>query len=294
MKLPTFLIVGVQKAGTTSIYGYLKQHPQVYMSPIKETNFLRRDWEKYTEGRPKIDTWEKYCELFQDVKDEIAIGEASPSYLFNYKSSSEMILRYLPNIKMIAILRNPVERAYSDYLMHLRDGINIGNVLPLSKQAQFHANTSFTIRRGFYYNPVKHYFDIFGKEKLKVVLYDDLCKNSLAMMQDIYQFIGVDNTFNPNTSKRQQAAGVPKNQAFNNLLQTKNPIRTAISSVLKLAIPLEVRQKVRSRLIKLNLGGKELIPLSSEDRKVLTDLYREDILQLQDLIHRDLSSWLKM
>ncbi len=299
MKLPTFLIVGVQKAGTTSIYGYLKQHPQVYMSPVKETNFFSTDWEKQTEkksntGKKKrINSWDKYCELFQNVKDEIAIGEASPNYLANYKTSSEMIQRYLPDAKMIAILRNPVDRAYSDYLMHVRDAINVGKVRSLREQAQFHAETSSTIKKGFYYTPVKHYFDTFGKEKLKIVLYDDFCRDSLGVMQDIYKYIGVDNTFNPDTSKKQQTAAIPKNQTFNNLLQTKNPIRTAISSVLKVAVPLELRQKIRSSLIKLNSGGKELMPLSSEDHKLLTELYREDILKLQYLIQTDLSSWLK-
>lgn len=304
MKLPTFLIVGVQKAGTTSIYGYLKQHPQVYMSPIKETNFFGTDWEKKKEEkreenlntgkRRKIDSWEKYCELFLNVQDEIAIGEVSPNYFDNYQTSSKMILRYVPDVNMIAILRNPVDRAYSDYLMHLRDGINVGKIRSLSEQAKFHAHTSSTIKKGFYYAPVKHYFDTFGQEKLKIILYDDLCKDSLGVMQEIYQFLGVDDKFNPDTSKRQQTATIPKNQALNNLLQTKNPIRKAVSSTLKLLMPLEMRQKLRSSLIKLNSGGKELMPLSLEERKLLTDLYREDILKLQDLIQKDLSSWLKI
>ncbi|MEQ8956354.1 MAG: sulfotransferase, partial [Coleofasciculus sp. C2-GNP5-27] len=77
MKLPTFLIIGVQKAGTTSIYNYLKQHPQIYMSPVKETNFLEKNWEELeTQRKAKIDTFEKYCQLFEGVTDEIAIGEA--------------------------------------------------------------------------------------------------------------------------------------------------------------------------------------------------------------------------
>ncbi|NEQ38135.1 MAG: sulfotransferase [Okeania sp. SIO3I5] len=302
MKLPTFLIIGVQKAGTTSIYGYLTEHPQVYMSPRKETNFFCVDREKKPEenrerkpwmgNKTRIDTWEKYCELFIDVKDEIAVGEASPNYLVRYQISSEMIKNYLPDVKMIAILRNPVDRAYSDYLMHLRDGINAGKLRSLSEQVKFHSETSSTIKKGLYYTPIKHYFDTFGQEKLKIFLYDDLTKDSVKMMQEIYRFIGVDDTFNPDTSKRKQSAAVPKNQTLNNLLQTRNPIRTAISSTLKLAMSLEMRQKLRSGLVNLNSGGKELQPLSSEERQLLTDFYREDILKLQDLIQRDLSSWL--
>ncbi|MDJ0516300.1 MAG: sulfotransferase [Trichodesmium sp. MO_231.B1] len=294
MKLPTFLVVGIEKAGTTSIYQYLNQHPQVYMSPVKETNFLERDWENF-QGKPnpkRIDTWEKYSNLFSNVQDEIAIGEVSPNYLFHYKSSSERIIKYVPDVKIIAILRNPVDRAYSDYLMHLRDSINVEKVRSLTEQVQFRADTSFTLKKGFYYTPVKYYFDTFGKERVKIYLYNDLSENSSAMMQDMYQFIGVNSDFTPDTSERQQVAAVPKNQSLNNLMKTKNPVRAAVSSVLKVVMPLEMRQKLRSSLVNLNSGGKELKPLSSEERQLLIDFYREDILKLQDLIQRDLSSWL--
>ncbi|MGD1703138.1 sulfotransferase family protein [Dapis sp. BLCC M229] len=294
MKLPNFLVVGIEKAGTTSIYQYLNQHPQVYMSPVKETNFLERDWENF-QGKPnpkRIDTWEKYSNLFNNVQDEIAIGEVSPNYLFHYKSSSERIIKYVPDVKMIAILRNPVDRAYSDYLMHLRDSINVEKVHSLTEQVKFRADTSFTLKKGFYYTPLKYYFDTFGKERVKIYLYNDLSEDSSAMMQDMYQFIGVNSDFTPDTSERQQVAAVPKNQSLNNLIKTKNPVRAAVSSVLKVVMPLEMRQKLRSSLVNLNSGGKELKPLSSEERQLLTDFYREDILKLQDLIQRDLSSWL--
>ncbi|MEM1172990.1 MAG: sulfotransferase domain-containing protein [Cyanobacteria bacterium P01_H01_bin.35] len=294
MKLPTFLVVGIEKAGTTSIYQYLNQHPQIYMSPVKETNFLERDWENF-QGKPnskRIDTWEKYCNLFNNVQDEIAIGEVSPNYLFHYKSSSQRIIKYVPDVKMIAILRNPVDRAYSDYLMHLRDSIEVEKIRSLTEQVKFRADSSFTIKKGLYYTPVKHYFDTFGKERIKIYLYNDLSEDSTTMIQDMYQFIGVNSNFTPETSERQQVAAVPKNQSLNNLIKTKNPVRTAVSSVFRVVMPPEMRQKLRSGLIKLNSGGKELKPLSSEERKILTDFYREDILKLQDLIQRDLSSWL--
>ena len=92
MKLPTFLVIGIEKAGTTSVDNYLKQHPQVYMSPVKEPNFLERDWEhadlsKMKPKQNRIDTFEKYCNLFGDVTEEKAIGEVSPNYLFHYQES---------------------------------------------------------------------------------------------------------------------------------------------------------------------------------------------------------------
>ncbi|NES20105.1 MAG: sulfotransferase [Symploca sp. SIO3E6] len=293
MRLPTFLIIGVQKAGTTSIYEYLRQHPQVYMSPVKETNFLEKDWSKIPPNprkKKKIDTFEKYCQLFQNVTDEIAIGEASPNYLFHYQSSAELIQHYLPQAKMIAILRNPSERAHSDYLMHIREGINEG--ISLAEQIKLRANSSFTIRKGFYYTPIKHYYETFGREKIKVYLYEDLCNNPVALMQDMYQFIGVDDNFCPDTAKKYQVAQVPKVKLVNTILRKQNLPRTIVASVLRYLLPLTLRQSIRSRLIKLNSTNKTQAPLSPEDRQQLVALYREDILQLQDLIHRDLSSWL--
>ncbi|HBE17786.1 MAG TPA: sulfotransferase [Cyanobacteria bacterium UBA11149] len=299
MNLPNFLILGVQKAGTTSIYNYLRQHPQVYMSPVKETNFLERDWEKenprlenkYKEG--KIDSFEKYCHLFANVTDEIAIGEVSPNYLFNYQSSSELIQRYIPHAKLIAILRHPVERAYSDYLMNIRDGVHKGNHTNFSDQIKFRSDRSFPIRKGFYYTPLNYYFDKFSPEQIKVFLYEDLCQDPVSLLQNIFRFIGVDDSFIPDISQKAQVAKVPKSNFLNNLIKTKNPIRKAIASGMGSIFPLEIRHKIRDSIIQMNSQEKTANPLSSKDRQELINLYREDIIKLQDLIHRDLSGWLK-
>ncbi|MEM9539150.1 MAG: sulfotransferase [Cyanobacteria bacterium P01_E01_bin.42] len=293
MKLPTFLIIGVEKSGTTSIYNYLKQHPQVYMSPLKETNFLERDWEDNKNARKaRIITIEAYEELFKDVTDEIAIGEASPNYLFHYKTSTPKIEQYLPDVKMMAILRHPIQRAYSDYLMHIRDAINIGQVKTLSEQVKTSGNSSFTLRKGLYYEPVKYFFDRFGRDRVQIYLYDDLSQNSEAFMQEIYRFLEVDTRFQTDTSKRAQTAAVPKNQFLNRLIKTKNPVRSAIASSLKLVFSQEMRENIRNTLIRFNSQDKGAIPLTPEEKQMLQDYYREDILKLQDLLNRDLSAWL--
>lgn len=294
MKFPNFLIVGVQKAGTTSIYNYLNEHPQVYMSPIKETNFLEKDWETIDPElckKQKIRTIEEYSQLFQDVKDEIAIGEASPNYLFHYQTSIARIQRYVPNAKLIVILRDPAERAYSDYLMHIRDCVGYRS---LSEQIQYSAHKSFILRKGFYYEPLKHYIDTFGSEKIKVYLYGDLCKSPFEFMKDMYQFLGVDDTFRADVSKKAQVAQIPKNQIVNNLLRKQNPIRSSVAGIAKFVFPTEVRQNIRNRLIKLNSQDKKQLHLLAQERQQLVELYREDILKLQDLIKKDLSLWLQV
>ncbi|MEL6221801.1 MAG: sulfotransferase [Cyanobacteria bacterium J06627_8] len=299
MTLPTFLGIGVEKSGTTSIYHYLSQHPEIFMSPIKETNFLEQDWENgltqtHRATDKRIDTFEKYQHLFNQAGDAKAVGEISPNYLFHYESSSKRIQRYVPKAKMIAILRDPVERAFSDYLMHVRDVINGGHPTPLAEQARYKAETSFTIRKGFYYTPLKCFIHTFGADRIKICLYEDLCQTPVKMMQDIYQFLEVDPSFVPDISKRAQVAQIPRSTAINQVLRTKNPLRASAASLLKRLIPLETRQRIRTRLINMNSQTKEAITLSSDDRSVLAALYKDDIQNLQDLIHRDLSGWLQV
>ncbi len=294
MTTPNFLIIGVQKAGTTSIYNYLKQHPQIYMSPVKETNFLEQDWNQASsktkaKNRYQIDNWEKYCQLFQGVKDEIAIGEASPNYLFHYQSSSERIAHYLPEAKMIAFLRNPIDRAYSDYLMHIRDELD--QQLTIAETVQQRPR-SFMLRKGLYYTQIKHFIDTFGKEKIKVYLYDDFCQKPLAIMQDFYRFLGVDDSFCPDMSCKVQTAQVPKSRWVNKLLRKQNPLRKSAANLLGLFLPEKSRQNLRSSLINLNAGDKNKLALTEQDRKHLQEYYREDILKLQDLLATDLSLWL--
>ena len=298
MVLPNFLIFGVQKSGTTSIYSYLEQHPQVYTSPRKETNFFCRALDKGEPsaeeqltpgGRKRILTLEDYEALFDGATDEVAIGEASPNYLFRHEQAVPGIKEYMPDVKLIAVLRNPVERAYSDYLMHVRQVV--GSRKSLAEQLESNAHSSHTLLKGRYYEGMKHFLEAFGPEQVKVFLYDDLRKDSAALMREMYGFIGVDADFEVDTGRKQQQAQIPKNQSVNKLLQTKNPMRSLAGSLLRKVMPEKRRQQLRSRLIAANSTGKEALPLSDHDRQQLQDYYRDDVRQLQDLIGRDLSVW---
>lgn len=305
MPLPNFLIIGVQKAGTSSIYEYLKQHPDVYMSPLKETNFLSRDWsledpvkqaqrnqQLRAQGRRDcVDSIEKYRDLFDGVTTETAIGEASPNYLFRSQKAIAQIQKYVPEAKLIAILRNPVDRAYSDYLMHMREEIDDES---LSQQiARYHHHQSFTILKGFYGQQLGLYWQQFDPTKIKVYLYDELCADPVGMMQNMYDFIGVDPSFQVDVSQRKQVAKIPKNRWFNQLLRTHNPVRTTAATTLKQIFPEETRQRIRSSLLNWNAQDKKQVSLlSTGDRQKLLDIYRDDIHQLQDLLNRDLSHWL--
>ena len=129
-RMPNFIVIGASKAGTTSLYEYLKQHPQIYMSPMKELRFFAIEgekvdfcgpWDRIEIERYSIKTLEDYKNQFQGVTDEIAIGEASPWYLYSEKAPKS-IKSYIPDAKLIAILRDPVDRAYSHFSMHVMNG----------------------------------------------------------------------------------------------------------------------------------------------------------------------------
>ena len=123
--LPNFILVGAIKSGTTSLYHYLNEHPQIYMPRIKEPRFFTSSAllkkEKFNNKFLKrfapapINNLDDYKSLYSNVKNEIAVGEASPQYLFTYETTIPLIKKYLGDIKIILILRNPVDRAYSAY-----------------------------------------------------------------------------------------------------------------------------------------------------------------------------------
>lgn len=301
MTVPNFIIIGAAKSGTTALYHYLEQHPQIYMSPKKETNFFALEAEKlYFPDAPQVKRTQKpidnitaYCDLFRGVADETAVGEASPWYLY-HPGVPERIQHYLPDAKLIAILRNPVERAYSHFLNSVRDGAepftDFAQALQ-EEEVRVHNNLEplrwHYQQMGFYYVQVKRYFETFDRNQIRIYLYDDLKDGPTGLLQDIFQYLAVDDTFAPNMSTRFNMSGFPKSQALHTFLKKKHPIK----SVLKPFLPKELRLQITSNLQNRNL--EKPAPLSLEMRQRLVELYREDILKLQDLIQRDLAKWLK-
>ncbi|MEO0541965.1 MAG: sulfotransferase domain-containing protein, partial [Cyanobacteria bacterium P01_A01_bin.105] len=163
---------------------------------------------------------------------------------------------------------------------------------PLGEQVKTRGDSSFVLLKGRYYEQMKHFMDVFSPEQIKVFLYDDLRADAQGLMQEMYGFLGVDPTFTPDTTQRAQTAKVPKNHTLNRLMRTQNPLRSAVSGLMRV-VPESVRRQLRSQLLTLNSKSKAALPLSETDKQLLIDYYRDDILKLQDLLGRDLSSWLK-
>lgn len=288
MTLPTFIVIGVAKAGTTSVYHYLDQHPQVYMYPLKATNYFgyedALDWRWPEEGAaPRhrnfhVRTFEDYERAFADATDELAVGEVSPQYI-RCPTAAGKIAAVLPDVKLIALLRNPADRAFSGFLMRTRRGEPVG-----SAREELTPDSSH-VRESLYFQKFSRYFEAFPREQIKVYLFDEFKKDPTAIMRDVFSFIGVDAGFTPDTSTQHNPANVPRSRLVNRVFYHPYTIRAT-----KAVVP-ERRLDWAKRIRNLNLEDP---PKFSEDlRADLLDHYREDILNLQELLDLDLSVWLE-
>lgn len=308
MTTPNFFIIGAQKAGTTSLYHYLTQHPQVYLSPVKEPCFFNHELNSSGEvvdgsfgnpgqRAPRFSSIDEYRATFRGVEGEVAIGEASPPYIY-VPGTAERIKRYAPEAKIIAILRNPADRAYSAYLHAVRIGRE-----PLTDFAQaleeeenrVRENWHYTFHyrsRGFYYAQIKRYYEVFRREKVGVWLYEDLRKDPTSVTQSIFRFLGVDDAFMPDTSSKHNPSGVPKGAMSHAMIKAMDKtasafLETFTSSSKVYPLLSKVRQSVQNRMV------AKPPPIDPEIRSRLLEGYKEDISKLQELIGEDLSVWMQ-
>lgn len=300
MTMPNFLIIGAAKSGTTSLYSYLIQHPQVYASPLKEPRFFALEGEELDFRGPgdlralrsSVTDLGAYRALFDGVTEERAIGEASPVYLMSEKAPRR-IAHYIPDAKLIAVLRDPAQRAYSGYLHLVRDGYE-----PLDDFSQALREEETRIERnyaphwhykeaGFYHAHLSRYLEHFDERQLRVYFYEDLMNDPAGVLRDVFGFLGVDEDFLPDMSFRHNPSGVPRNKTLNAFLMRSNPIKTLIKPL----VPSGIRERAVSNVRTRNLRRPPR--LCPDVRRRLIEVYREDTLKLQGLVGRDLSGWLE-
>ena len=293
MAMPTFLIIGAMKSGTTALYYYLAQHPQIFMSPVKEPNFFCNG-ELESSDSKSVTHIGAYQDLFKNVYDEKAIGEASHCYLYEPEAVAR-IQQYVPDAKLVAILRNPVDRAHSHFLHKVRDGTEpLTDFAQALREEETGANQNRNVQdyvgRGRYYEQLKRYFDAFDRDQLKVYLYEDLSNTPIDTLQNAFRFLGVDDSFVPDVSLRRNVSGYPKYKALDEFLRRPSPVKDA----LKMHLPARLRWRLSRAFDSLKTRNLSEPPaVQPEVRRQLIEEYREDILKLQALLGRDLSGWLE-
>jgi hypothetical protein len=300
-QLPNFIVLGTAKAGTSSLYAYLKQHPDVYLSPTTELNFFAhegRDLDFHGPGDLKyiwddslVTTYDDYCKQFEGVHREIAIGEISTHNLYAEQAPT-LIKRYVPNVKMIAILRQPADRAFSAFAHMIRDGreeIKDFRAALARELTCIHDNWEplwHYRSMGFYGAQLSRYYEIFDRDQIRVYLYEDFAACPLEIVQDIFGFIGVDSNFVPDMSEKYNISTMPRSRQLHEMMTGKSAIRSALRRLL----PAALRSRTGRFILEHNVQRLQLAPSM---RRELTDGYRADIGLLEKLLNRDLSRWLK-
>lgn len=295
--LPNLLVIGAPKTGTTSLHNYLGQHPEIFMSRIKEPGFFV--FEGSAENHPAlrdspvITTIEKYEALFSEVRNEKIIGESSPQYL-QYASEAVIhrIKRWTPEAKFIAILRHPVDQLYSGYQMIRRDGyldkdIDFKSYILNKMGKNQHENSNTEFENLIYSDKIQKFTSSFDHEHISINLYDDFIGDQEVFLRKLFTFLEVDTNFKPDFSKRLNTARVHKYRVIEYILNKPNPIRFFSRRL----IPDHVLAFGREKLRDLNFA--EASPLDPAVRTELTKFFEEEILRLQELIDRDLSHWIQ-
>jgi hypothetical protein len=302
MKLPDFLIIGAQKAGTTALHHFLDQHPDIYMCPVKETNFFAM------EGRPvafegpgdrealarnalvtTITDLDAYARLFEDARAGQIVGEACPMYLYSDRAP-ERIAERLPGVKLIAVLRNPAARAFSAYTMLRQAGRETA-----SFDEALHLEPERTTRNweyawhyagaGRYAAQLERYFRRFPAEQIRVYLHEDLVASPDRVVNDILAFLGADKGHVINTSERHNVSGIPRSRLLHRILSDTGAVR----AMARAAIPRAARQAAFKFAARKNSTRPTIDPAA---RERITEALRPDIERLSHLIERDLSHWL--
>ena len=284
MKHPTFIVIGAHKAATTSIHNYLKQHPEVYLIPNKGRDRLS--------SKPYINSLEDaedYLSQFEGATTEKALGEVSSVYLHG-DGVAARIQRLFPDVKIIAILRNPAERAYSHILWDKGKYFKPKEINNLDSVvlSRFFNEEKFR-KPGLYYQSLIAYFNRFNREQIKVCLYDDLVHRREDFIKEILSFIDVNSQFNFDLKQRHHKGKLRidnKSRKLLKIVDSQNDIKAILKFVLRPILPqiknfLEKRQE------------QPLPPLSDRVRAEMLDFYRDDIIQLQELTGLNCSHWLE-
>ena len=305
MTWPNFLIIGAAKAGTTSLYQYLQQHPAVFMSRRKEPNFFVFEGESI-EGhgpgfssavRSSVRTPERYEALFAQATTETAVGEASTKYLYRSARSAERIHQYRPDMKLIAVLRQPVERGYSQYLQNLKGCAEPARTfeeavavepqrIAADLQDKYHYLT-----KGYYGRQLQHYRERFAPEQMRIYLYEDLVKAPARLLADTSAFLEIDPDFPFDTAVHHnvsRGARVPSSSWGFRLWNLMGNIYRKSGRRRRDPITAALYSRTKQMLL---LFPTWTPPLTPEFRRAATERYREDAGVLSELIQRDLSHW---
>lgn len=306
---PEVFVVGAMKAGTTAIASALAAHPRVFVCPVKEPNFFCADlyqWglgegaesgarvlERVRQGEKRHHAYIRdaasYMGLFEGKSAcQIAV-DCSTTYLYSTVAAGE-IATVKPDAKIIISLRDPVDRAFSEFLMNLGIGSAqwpFRSMLDLEEEVRLTGRVSPDHRyvtAGMYSQQVERYIDKFGKDSVLVLRFEDIQRDFGLVMARIWSFLGLEAVAVPPTARRNDAV-LPRLQGLNHMLQ-----QSGAKEVIRRVFPSSLKERAKQ----LYYGRPPAdVRIDPEDARMLRERFAEDIMRLSDLLGEDFSDWRK-
>lgn len=286
----TFFCLGAQKSGTTSLHDILLQNPNIGLPINKETHFFSHD-DLYTGNL------EDYFKMYsEEAKGKEVIGEIDPEYLCSQKAPERILKHFGADLKFIVILRNPYDRAYSQYLMSKRRGFEdlefeeaMANEASRTKDNFGELYFSYKTR-SLYSKQIEKYFKIFNPSNFLFIRFEeDFIANKVETINKVNDFLGLK-PFSYDLSIQSNVASTPKSKLIRDFVNKPNVIRKIGKKII--ASP-QIRKNIISKIDHLN--RKKISYNTNEDlkNKLTKSVFLDDIKTLENLINQDLSSWYK-
>ncbi|MBF0274562.1 MAG: sulfotransferase [Nitrospinae bacterium] len=296
-KKPNFFIVGAPKCGTTALNDYLKQHPNIFIPHKKELHYFGTDldfkYKHFSRNRAQ------YLANFSLAKDEKMLGEASVWYLFS-KLAAKEIKDFNPSSKIIVMLRNPVDMLYSQHSQFFFDGnediINFEEALEAEEERKKGNKIPKTVGliEGLFYREtiryaeqVKRYFELFGRENVHIIIFDDFRNDTAAVYKKTLDFLGVDNSFKAELKVINKYKKIKDVGLHNTLLN----LPTIPRKIAQAVIPSKIRRNWLNSVKENNTVYGKPDPMSPDLRKKLMHEFKEEVEKLSGILDRDLSGW---
>lgn len=294
MQLPNFVVVGAAKSGTTSLYHCLRQHPEIFLPEVKEPHFFINQRRL---GFPIVSEPSAYEALFEGATEPVR-GEASTGYLY-FPESSELIAAQIPDSKIIVMLRNPVDRAFSMWGHQIRENLErltfeealdaeeIGGHRLVS-EVEYGFNY---LRLGLTAERLARFFELFGRARVHVGFYEDWVEDPAAFLRRLFRFLGVDSEFVGHWGARHNASGVPRHGWLHRYLNSTGRLRRASVAPLRCVLPARVRHDLWRSLRDWNIRRGSRHVMLPATRQRLVGAFWEEFESLEKLLGRDLTSW---
>jgi len=289
---PTFLVIGAYKAGTTSLHHVLRAHPDVFVPARREPSFFA-----FVDApEPTNPAWasavrdeSEYLALFADAGSATAAGEVSPEYLLHH-AAPQSIARRLPDVTLLAVLRNPVDRAFSDWVMYRREGqekLTFEDALGVQEARQAVGDaTGFYLATGQYADQIARYQDRFGRDQLHVWLYEDISTDPASAYAEMFAAIGVDPRPPQTVHEHHNLGAVPAGAVDRFAYSARTRLRPLTRRLPLAGVRRRFSSVLDERLVRPQLDAST--------RARLIEHFRADIERLQELIGRDLAAWLRV